>query len=129
MQKKLEWTDTMEKKQKFAEYPLRSYPRYDVPEPFQVTTDWSQKNIVEILSQVLEGQERFIAAHGRKCSKHEANYPITKGKLVAVMTMCRKWNHILKYRKFIQNTDRKALKYLQTLKQPTGISFQWLQEL
>ena len=134
MQKKLEWTDVMEKKfnilkQKFAEYPLRSYPRYDVPEPFQVTTDWSQKNIAGILSQVQEGQERFIAAHGRKCSKHEANYPSTKGELAAVIAMCRKWDHILKYRKFILNTDSRALKYLQTLKQPTGIWFRWLQEL
>ena len=76
MQKKLEWTDVMERKfnilkQRFAEYPLRSYPRYDIPEPFQVTTDWSQKNIAGILSQVQEGQERFIAAHGRKCSTVE----------------------------------------------------------
>ena len=115
MQKKLEWTDVMERKfnilkQRFAEYPLRSYPRYDIPEPFQVTTDWSQKNIAGILSQVQEGQERFIAAHGQKCSKHEANYPSTKGELAAVMAMCRKWDHILKYRKFILNTDSRALK-------------------
>ena len=45
------------------------------------------------------------------------------------MAMCRKWDHILKYRKFILNTDSRALKYLQTLKQPTGIWFRWLQEL
>ena len=43
--------------------------------------------------------------------------------------MCRKWDHILRYRKFILNTGSRALKYLQTLKQPTGIWFRWLQEL
>ena len=134
MGKQLDWTEEMdwkfkELKKKFAEMPLRSYPRYDIPEPFRVTTDWSQKNMAGVLSQVQEGVERFIAAHGRKCSKHEANYPSTKGELGSVMACLRKWDHILKYRRFLLFTDSKALKYLQTLKQPTGIWFWWLQEL
>ena len=82
-----------------------------------------------VLSQEQEGQERFIAAHGRKCSKHEANYPSTKGELAAVISCVRKVEHILKCRKFISNMDSQALKYLQTLKQPTGICFRWLSEL
>ena len=82
-----------------------------------------------VLSQVQEGLERFIAAHGRKCSKHEQNYPSTKGELASVMACLRKWDHILKYRKFQLYTDSKALKYIQTLKQPSGIWFRWLQEL
>ena len=134
MQKTLEWTETMqwkftELKKRFAESPLRSYPRYDIEDPFIVTTDWSQKNMAGVLSQIQEGLERFIAAHGRKCSKHEANYPSTKGELAAVMACLRKWDHILKYKKFMLVTDSKALKYLKTLKQPTGIWFRWLQEL
>ena len=134
MAKTLEWTEEMdwkfkELKKRFSEEPLRSYPRYDIPDPFHVTTDWSKKNMAGVLSQIQEGIERFIAAHGRKCSKHETNYPSTKGELAAVMACLRKWDHILKYRKFILITDSKALKYLQTLKQPSGIWFRWLQEL
>ena len=134
MGKTFDWTDIMERKfeelkRKFSEYPLRSYPRYDIEEPFIVTTDWSQKNMAGILSQKQEGQERFIAAHGRKCSNHEKNYPSTKGELAAVLDCFRKWDHILKYKKFQLHTDSKALKYVQTLKQPSGIWFRWLQEL
>ena len=84
MGKTFEWSEEMtwkfkELKKKFSEMPLRSYPRYDIDDPFIVTTDWSQKNLAGVLSQVQDGMERFIAAHGRKCSKHEANYPSTKG--------------------------------------------------
>ena len=134
MGKDLEWTEEMdfkfkELKKRFEKMPLRSYPRYDIPEKFKVTTDWSQKNMAGILSQIQEGLERFIAAHGRKCSKHEQNYPSTKGELAAIMACLRKWDHILKYRPFELYTDSKALKYLQTLKQPKGIWFRWLEEL
>ena len=134
MGKKLEWSPEVDwkfnqLKKKFEEMPLRSYPRYDIDDPFRVTTDWSQKNMAGVLSQEQDGVERFIAAHGRKCSKHEANYPSTKGELGSVMACLRKWDHILKYRKFQLFTDAKALKYLQTLKQPSGIWFRWLQEL
>ena len=134
MGKKLEWSPEIDKKfnqlkKRFEEMPLRSYPRYDIDNPFRVTTDWSQKNMAGVLSQEQDGMERFIAAHGRKCSKHEANYPSTKGELGSVMACLRKWDHILKYRKFHLFTDSKALKYLQTLKQPSGIWFRWLQEL
>merc|ERR1711895_105322 len=117
------WTEEMdwkfkELKKKFAEMPLRSYPRYDVRDPFIVTTDWSQKNMAGVLSQVQDGMERLIAAHGRKCSKHEQNYPSTKGELASVMACLQKWDHILKYRRFSLFTYSKALKYIQTLKQP-----------
>ena len=134
MGKNLEWSDEIdwkfkELKKRFEQMPLRSYPRYDIDEPFRVTTDWSQKNMAGVLSQIQEGMERFIAAHGRKCSKYEANYPSTKGELGSIMSCLRKWDHILKYRKFLLFTDSKALKYIQTLKQPSGIWFRWLQEL
>ena len=134
MEKELKWDEKIqakfeELKGKFRTMPLRSYPRYDIDEPFILTTDWSQKNMAGVLSQVQDGQERFIAAHGRKCSRHETNYPSTKGELAAVISCLRKWSHILKYKKFILYTDSKALKYLKTLKQPTGLWFRWLEEL
>ena len=66
MKKKLEWTDTMEDKfhqlkQKFAESPVKSYPRYDTSDLFQVTIDWSQQK--RVLSHIQNGQEQFTAAH------------------------------------------------------------------
>ena len=57
MSKKLEWTEEMdwkfkELKKKFAQMPVRSYPRYDIDDPFRVTTDWSQKNLAGVLSSL-----------------------------------------------------------------------------
>ena len=97
-----------ELKKKFSEMPLRSYSRYDINDLFIVTMDWSQKNLAGVLSQVQDGMERFIVAHVWKCSKHKANYPSAKGELASVMAWLRKWDHILKYRKFKLYTDSKS---------------------
>ena len=97
--------------------------------PFEVTTDFSASNIAGILSQVQGGKERFIAATGRKTSPHEAHYGSAKGELAALVHCQRKWEHILKYAQFIVNTVSAALKLLQTMKNPKGIFFRWLEEL
>ena len=131
---KLEWTDQMSKdfeelKSQFKGAPIRGYPRYDLPEPFILTTDWSKKAVGGVLSQVQDGAERMIACVGRKCTKHEANYASVKGELAALVFAVRKFEHLLRYRKFIVKTDSSALKYLRTLKTPTGLWFRWAEEL
>ena len=128
------WTAEMERefnelKQEFAKSPLRAYPDFSGEEPFQVTTDWSGLNRAAILSQVQKGEEKFIGAVGKKNNVHEQNYSSTKGELHALLLGLRKWEHILKYRPFIVNTDSGALKYWQNLKNPRGADFRWLQEL
>ena len=133
-QKTLVWTETMERdfqelKKAFQGKPIRSYPRYDLQSPFEVTTDYSKKAIGGVLSQVQDGQERMIACAARKCTKYEANYPSVKGELAALIFSCRKWEHILRYREFVVNTDSQALKYIKNLQTPTGIWFRWLTEL
>ena len=133
-EKVLKWTENMtadfEKlKEKFKERPIRSYPRYDLDEPFQLTTDFSSKAIGGVLSQVQNGKERMIAAVARKCTKHEENYASVKGELSALVYCCRKFEHILRYRPFVVNTDSQALKHLRNLKTPTGIWFRWCEEL
>ena len=129
---KLEWTQEMDdnfKKLKaaFETKPIRAYPLYNTDEPFQVTTDFSSLNIGAVLSQVQFGKERMIAALGRKTTKYESNYPSTKGELCAFVYSLKKFEHILLFKKFIWNTDSGSLRYLQTLKNPTGIFFRWTQ--
>ena len=75
--------------------PIRSYPRYDIKEPFEVTTDFSAKAVGAILSQVQNGRERFLGSAARKTTKFEANYGSVKGELAAVMMALRKWEHLL----------------------------------
>ena len=132
--KKFEWTPVMEKKfrklkDKFRGMPIRSFPRFDIPDKFQMTTDWSRDNLSAILSQVQDGQERLIAVFGRKTTKGESNYPPWKGELSAMVYGLRKAEHILRYRPFIANTDASALVHLKTLKALTGILARWMQEL
>ena len=76
--KVLEWNQELQEdfealKQQFQEGRIQAYPRYDSEEPFILTTDWSQDAIAGILSQKQDGEEKFIGAWGRKCSKHERN--------------------------------------------------------
>ena len=98
-------TQFNELKQEFAKSPLRAYPDFSGEEPFQVTRDWSGLNRAAILSQVQDGEENFIEAVGKKNNIHEQNYSSTKGELHALLLGLRKWEHILKYRPFIVNTD------------------------
>ena len=133
-EKKLTWTDEMEAnfkalKAEFTKMPVRSYPDYNSEEPFELALDFSKKNVAAILSQKQEGKERFIGAAGRKTTKYEKNYHSCKGELAAIIYGLRKFEHILKFRKFIIHTDSKALTYLQTMKKLTGIYFRWLSEI
>ena len=124
--KVLEWTEEMspkltQLKEKFAAAPIRSLPRFNIEEPYQLTTDFSSKAISAILSQVQDGQERLIAAVGRKTRTAEKNYATYKGEMSAVIFGCRKFNHILSYRRFVLNTDSSALLQIKILRPQTSM--------
>jgi hypothetical protein len=94
-----------------------------------LTTDFSQEAIAAIVSQEQEGEEKFIAAAGRKTTKYEANYASVKGELAAVIYALRKFEHLLRFRSFVLQTDSAALRYLRTMKLSRGIWFRWLTEI
>ena len=134
-QKVLEWTDEMQNKFEmlkglFATKPIRAYPQYGEDEaPFEVWPDFSALALGGVLQQVQDGQRRLIAAGGRKTTKFEANYAPTKGELAAIVHQLRKFEHILRFKRFIIYTDHSPLKWLRSIKNPRGIFFRWLQEL
>ena len=72
-------------KEEFTKATIRSYPDYNSEEPFELATDFSADNIAVILSQQQEGQERFIAAAGRKTTRYERNYHSAKGELSGII--------------------------------------------
>ena len=82
-----------------------------------------------VLSQVLDGKERFLGCWGKKCNKYKRNYPIYKGELLAVIQCMKKWKHILSYRPFEVHTDASTPKYLTTIKNQSGFFKRWYQEL
>lgn len=132
---KFVWTETMNTKFKklkklFGEKPIRAYPKFGIDEaPFELAVDFSGTNVAAVLSQKQDGVERLIAAKGRKTTKYESNYPSTKGELCAVLFGLRKYEEVLRYRKFILHTDNSALVYMKNIKCPTGLWARWLQEV
>ena len=133
-QKKMVWTDLLEKKfqklkKKFGRRPIRAYPRYDLKAPFELAVDFSAENLSAILSQNQDGKERLIAVQGRKTNSHEKNYGSVKGELAALVYGLRKFEHILRYKPFIAHSDSRALVYLKNIKQLRGIWWRWLQEV
>ena len=134
-QKQFEWTPEMEDKfkklkAKFAEQPVRAYPDYsDNSEPFQLSVDFSCENLGAVLTQVQDGEERLIGVAGRKTTPYERNYHSTKGELASVLYGLRKFEHILRFKKFILWTDNASITWLKTVTKPRGITFRWLTEL
>ena len=133
-QTKLEWTPEMDKnfkilKEEFVNGPVRAPPQFDNPNMFQLTTDYSTTAIAAVLSQVQDGEEKVIGCLGRKTTDAERRYPSWKGEMSAIVYGCRKWSHILSYRKFIINTDSKALTYFNSLKANAGMVSRWAEEL
>ena len=88
-----------------------------------------KENIAGVLSQVQNGQERFLGCWRRKCYQYEQNYPSYKGELLAVIHCIKKWKHILRYRPFEVHSDASTLKFLTTVKNQSGLITRWYQEL
>ena len=82
--------DFIELKKAFTEDRIQVFPDFWVGDPIILTTDWSKENIPGVLSQVQDGQERFLGCWGRKCNKYERNYPSYKGELLAVIQCIKK---------------------------------------
>ena len=82
--------DFIELKKAFPEGGIHAFPDFGVGDPFILLTDWSKENIPGVLSQVQDGQERFLRCWGRKCNKYERNYPSYKGQLLDVILCIKK---------------------------------------
>ena len=89
--------DFIELKKAFTKDGIQAFPDFGVGDSFILTPDWSKENIAWVLSQVQNGQERFLGCWGRKCNQYERNYPSYKGELLAVIQCIKKWKHILSY--------------------------------
>ena len=63
----------------------RTVPDYKAAEPFILTIDFSGKAVGVTLSQIQNGQEKLIAAAGRKNTPGEQNYASWKGEYMALV--------------------------------------------
>ena len=80
----------IELKRAFTEGGIQAFPDFGVGDPFILNTDWSKENIARVMSEVHDGQERFLGCWGRKCNKYKRNQPSFKGELLTVIQFIKK---------------------------------------
>ena len=84
----------------FLKSPIRSYPLYYSENPFIIDTDFSSLAVGGVLSQVQGELERFIGCFSRSLNSAQNKYLAHKGELMAVILALRKYEHILRAKKF-----------------------------
>ena len=110
----------------FLAQPIRAYPDYKSTEPFILDTDFAGVAPGGVLSQVQRGKERFIGCFSKSLDTSQRQYPAHKGELLAVILGLRKFEHILRARKFLIRTESSAITFLKGLKEARGIFARWV---
>ena len=130
---KIDWTPDLVAKVKtlkemFLESPLRAFPDYTSDHPFVLYIDFSSTNLAAVLTQVQgDNREHLIGCVAHKTTKGQSNYPSWKGELAALVLGLRKWEHILRYKKFIVRSDSQSIRDVRKLKDELlrGMIFRW----
>ena len=82
--------DTM--KNKLTQAPILKFPKFYSGNPFIVTTDANFVEIAHIISLIQNGKEKILGYGGRKLSKAESRYHISKLELLSVVICLEKTN-------------------------------------
>lgn len=130
--KKFEWTLECQEafetlKKKLSASPIMALPTDD--DPFVLDVDASNYGIGGVLSQIQEGNERVISFASRTLNKAEYNYCVTRKELLAIVFFIKHFRHYLLGRKFVVRSDHQPLKWLFSLKDPSGQVARWLEFL
>ena len=122
------WTTECEKafnhfKTILTSEPLLAYPNFR--ETFYLYTDASNKGIGFTLGQKYDGKEFVILYGGRIFHKSEKNFSTTEKECLAVVAAVQKVRPYVYGTKFIIITDHSALRWLLSIKDPTGRLARW----
>lgn len=130
--KKFTWTsecqnafDTL--KTALTTSPILGFPLPGLP--FTLDTDASDRAVGAVLSQNQDGKERVIAYMSKTMNRHEQSYCVTRKELLAVVTALRKFHPYLYGQKVLLRTDNADVSWVRSLKNPTGQTVRWLQEI
>ena len=94
--------------------------------PYILTTDWSQRGMGAILSQVgKDGVEHPICYASRSCNAAEQNYSSFDGECLAVVWATSHFRSYLFGNSFNLVTDHEPLKWLMTTQKLTGKLARW----
>jgi hypothetical protein len=107
--------------------PILDYPRPG--ERFIVDTDASIVRIGVVLSQVQDGQERFIAYYSKILNNATLNYCVTRRELLAIVRTLEHFHKHLYGQEFCLHTDHSALTWLMSFKNVEVQTARWIQRL
>ena len=96
---------------------------------FILDTDACDTAIGSVLSQIQDGRERVVAYASRTLNKAERNYCVTDKELLAVKHFIEDFFQYLMGRHFVVRPDHQPLKWLFSLREPSGRIARWLQIL
>ena len=98
----------------------------DAYSPFILTTDWSQRGMGAILSQVgKDGEEHPVCFASRSCNPAEQNYSSFEGECLAVVWATSHFRPYLFGNSFHLVTDHEPLKWIMTTTKLTGKLARW----
>lgn len=125
---KFTWTDecqhAFEKlKNQLVQAPALGYP--DMTAPFRLYSDSSDTAVGAVLCQKQDGVERVISYAGRALDKAQRNYGITEKECFALIFAIKQFDCYLRASKFTAVVDHMALKWLLSLKEPSGRLMRW----
>jgi len=105
-------------------YPILRAPNYNYK--FVLHCDASGYAIGVVLTQTDENGVEYVVAYGaRTQTRHEIHYTITEKECLAVVWGIKHFRSYLFGAKFDVVTDHSALKWLMTIKDPTGRLARW----
>ena len=103
--------------------PVFAYPDFNLE--FILYTDASSHSLGAVLAQIQNGREVVIAYSSRVLTAPKKNYSITEKEALAVLNGIKQFMHYLQGNHFVICTDHAALKWLMSIKEPTGRLAPW----
>jgi len=128
----LKWTEKCQisfntLKGKLTSPDIMTLPRYEGK--FILDTDACDFGIGAVLSQIQDDQEKVVSYASRSLIKSERNFCVTDKELLAIQYFVEYFRHYLLGREFTVRSDHMALRWLFSLKSPTGRVAQWIETL
>ena len=104
--------------------PMLRYPNMNAP--FILSTDASGTAIGYILGQkASDGKEMVVAYGGRSLRPDERKYTVSEQECLAVVEGIKAYKEYLSFQKFTVYTDHQALKWLNSIKDPSTRLGRW----